>query len=642
MRLFKMKMSGKIFAILGLSFLSLVALAAFQVNELKGGLEDQKRVELRHLGELALQIVTEEQAAVQRGEVTDEQAKSRAAARIAALRYGNDDYFWINDLEPRMVMHPMKPELNGRNVADIKDPDGKALFVEFAEVVKRAGAGFVAYKWPKPSAAEPQPKLSYVAGFQPWNWVIGTGVYIDDLQQQIWSNAKRAIALGSIVIVVLGVVTVLIARRMTSALKGMTTAMSELAAGNFDVVLPGLGRKDEIGEVAAAVERFKAKAVERARQEAESVAERQRLASVEAAHRLEEEQELQAKLVSERAKSAEEQAQVVRALAAALRSLSAGDLTFRLNEDISEAYRQIKDDFNAAIAGLQDTIDSIASSTREVANAAAEISTSTTDLAQRTEVQASSLEETSASMQEISATVKTNAENAHQANESARRARDVADRGGHVVTKVVEAMTQIAGSSRQIADIIGVIDEIARQTNLLALNAAVEAARAGDAGRGFAVVASEVRNLAQRSAQAAKDIKDLITNSNNQVQGGVELADQAGTALADIVESINGVAGVVADIASASAEQATGLEQVHRALTQMDEVTQQNSALVEQNAATAKTLEEQAGDMNKRVGLFKIASDKSVVRLNRTSRRSLSVPPVGHNGTPTFHAHGAR
>ena len=169
-------------------------------------------------------------------------------------------------------------------------------------------------------------------------------------------------------------------------------------------------------------------------------------------------------------------------------------------------------------------------------------------------------------------------------------------------------MAEIAGSSRKIADIIGVIDEIARQTNLLALNAAVEAARAGEAGRGFAVVASEVRSLAQRSAQAAKDIKDLITNSNGQVQGGVELVDQAGAALAEIVESIKGVAGVVAEIAAASAEQATGLEQVHIALGQMDEVTQQNSALVEENAATAKTLEQQASDMNERIGLFKIAA----------------------------------
>ena len=187
-------------------------------------------------------------------------------------------------------------------------------------------------------------------------------------------------------------------------------------------------------------------------------------------------------------------------------------------------------------------------------------------------------------MEEISATVKKNAENAQQANQFATGTREVADRGGEVVAQAVNAMSRIEESSRKISDIIGVIDEIARQTNLLALNAAVEAARAGEAGRGFAVVASEVRSLAQRSSQAAKDIKDLITNSSEQVQEGVELVNRAGTSLNEIVESIKRVAEIVSDIATASTEQSTGLEQVNKALTQMDEVTQQNSALVEENA----------------------------------------------------------
>ncbi len=179
------------------------------------------------------------------------------------------------------------------------------------------------------------------------------------------------------------------------------------------------------------------------------------------------------------------------------------------------------------------------------------------------------------------------------------------------VAKAVEAMAKIEESSRKISDIIGVIDEIARQTNLLALNAAVEAARAGEAGRGFAVVASEVRSLAQRSSQAAKDIKDLITNSNGQVKDGVTLVNQAGTALTEIVESFKSVAEIVADIANASSEQASGIEQVNKALTQMDEVTQQNSALVEENAATAKTLEHQAKAMDERVAFFKLVDSES-------------------------------
>jgi methyl-accepting chemotaxis protein len=209
-------------------------------------------------------------------------------------------------------------------------------------------------------------------------------------------------------------------------------------------------------------------------------------------------------------------------------------------------------------------------------------------------------------MEEIAATVKKNAENAQAANQSTAKARQVANHGGEVVAKAVAAMAQISASSGKISDIIGVIDEIARQTNLLALNAAVEAARAGDAGRGFAVVASEVRTLAQRSSQAAKDIKDLITNSNGQVQAGVDLVNKAGEALGEIVESIKSVADLVSDIAGASLEQSSGVDEVNRALTQMDEVTQQNSALVEENAATAKTLEHQAKNMDERVSFFRL------------------------------------
>jgi methyl-accepting chemotaxis protein len=309
-----------------------------------------------------------------------------------------------------------------------------------------------------------------------------------------------------------------------------------------------------------------------------------------------------------KADAAAEQARIVAWLRSGLQSLAAGDLLFRL-DDYSADYRMVRDEFNDTMDRLLETIKATRYGIGEVANASAEISTSTTDLSQRTEEQAASLEQTSASMEQISSTVKQNAEHAHQAKTSAANTCEVAGRGGEVVAKSVAAMGKIEESARKISDIIGVIDEIARQTNLLALNAAVEAARAGEAGRGFAVVASEVRSLAQRSSQAAKDIKDLITSSNDQVKDGVELVNRAGSALTEIVDSIKAVAEIVADIANASAEQADGIDQINKALTQMDEMTQQNSALVEENAATAKTLESQTAAMSEQVAYFKVEAE---------------------------------
>ena len=320
-------------------------------------------------------------------------------------------------------------------------------------------------------------------------------------------------------------------------------------------------------------------------------------------------------------------------LAGMMAALADGDLSQRIAAQYQGMFGKLKEDANMMAERIGATIGEIKASASEVTNASAEISTSTTDLSQRTEEQAASLEETSASMEEISSTVKKNAENAKAANSSAATTRDVAGRGGAVVAQAVDAMAKIEESSRKISDIIGVIDEIARQTNLLALNAAVEAARAGEAGRGFAVVASEVRSLAQRSSQAAKDIKDLITNSNGQVKDGVDLVNKAGTALTEIVESIKTVAEIVSEIANASAEQADGIEQVNKALNQMDEVTQQNSALVEENAATAKTLEHQAKAMDERVAFFKLAAGAETVQAAPMASAKASVAVASSRGS---------
>ncbi len=306
-----------------------------------------------------------------------------------------------------------------------------------------------------------------------------------------------------------------------------------------------------------------------------------------------------------------------------LGAIAEGDLDTRITRSYSGSFDDLKNKLNETAERLGEIVTEVVVSANEVRNAASEITTGTNDLSQRTEQQASNLEETAASMEEIASTIKQNADNAQQANQLAISARTVASTGGEVVGKAVTAMSEIEASSQKISDITGVIDEIAFQTNLLALNAAVEAARAGDAGKGFAVVASEVRSLAQRSSEAAKDIKSLIVESGSQVKDGVTLVNDAGKSLTEIVDSVKRVTDIVSEIAAASTEQATGVEEINKAISQMDEMTQQNSALVEENAAACRLLQDQAGNMHQRMSFFSVEAPAASSGPGKKSSRKM-------------------
>ncbi len=295
-----------------------------------------------------------------------------------------------------------------------------------------------------------------------------------------------------------------------------------------------------------------------------------------------------------------------------LTEMAAGNLQEKMEGNYEGAFAELQTAINTTIENLRNMVSEIMESSSHVSTSSREISQGNTDLSQRTEEQASSLEETASSMEELTATVKENSDAAIKANQLSATTMQQAESGGKVVEDAIVAMKEINNASREISDIIGVIDEIAFQTNLLALNAAVEAARAGDQGRGFAVVAAEVRNLAQRSASAAKDIKSLISNSVDKVNQGTELVNDSGQKLAEIVDSVRNVTGLVSEIANASEEQANGIEEVNQAITQMDNMTQQNSALVEEAAAAAEALTEQASNMLELMSFFKTGDESGV------------------------------
>ena len=425
----------------------------------------------------------------------------------------------------------------------------------------------------------------------------------------------------------------LIARSVTGPVLRMTGAMTTLAGGDNAVHVPALADKDEIGEMAKAVQVFKENAIEKVRMDE---AERQRLEAERKAAEAQRQRELAIgqeiaalidavskgnldqridlagkdgfyKTMSEGINRLTDTVQgAIADIARVVGALAEGDLNQRITKDYQGAFDELKGNINATSTKLAEIVGQIGEATEAISQASAEVSSGSADLAERTEQQASSLEETAASMEELGATVRTSAENAQRANTQASDARRAGEQGGSVANSAIEAMKSIADSSRKITDIIGVIDEIAFQTNLLALNAAVEAARAGDAGKGFAVVAQEVRVLAQRSAQASKEIKTLILDSDNQVQNGVEMVKKAGDSLAGIVGGVQQVATLIAEMASAAAEQASALDEINSAVASMDEMTQKNAALVEETTAAAQSMSGQATDLRSLVSFFKI------------------------------------
>jgi methyl-accepting chemotaxis protein len=423
--------------------------------------------------------------------------------------------------------------------------------------------------------------------------------------QEEAATAKKAhaqalavmMAVAAMSAVVLGFALWVFLFNVIKPLLAMTSAMKLLAQGDASTEIPGLTRHDEIGQMANAVVVFRKAAVdgmERERLEAEAA---------EMSRRADEER---AKTEAAQAEAARQQAQVVEGVATGLDKLSAGDLVFRLNEPFAPDYEKLRADFNGAMSQLQETMKVISASTQGIRSGTDEISQASDDLSKRTEQQAASLEETAAALDEITATVRKTAEGANHAREVVSTAAGDAERSGQVVRDAVTAMSEIEQSAQQISQIIGVIDEIAFQTNLLALNAGVEAARAGDAGRGFAVVASEVRALAQRSADAAKEIKTLISASTTQVGAGVNLVGQTGEALTRIAAQVADINSVVSEIAASAQEQATGLHQVNTAVNQMDQVTQQNAAMVEESTAASHSLAQETEELARLISKFQV------------------------------------
>ncbi|MDG0066990.1 methyl-accepting chemotaxis protein [Burkholderia sp. IO2] len=468
---------------------------------------EERKSDLVHATQIALATIEFYAKRADAGELSAEQAQKQAMDVIRGLRYGEagSGYFSIVNSRGVVLMYPFDASIQNKPLSEL-NPKAAAIVQQQIELAARTGSGFQRFDYPKETSGvtTDAPRIAYVDMYRPWDWVINTSLFVDDIDSAFQANLLQSLGILALIALVLSGIVVALNRGIARTIGGEPGDAVEIAGR--------IAANDFTAAIATAPD-------------------------------------------------------------------DRGSLLYSM--------KRMQANLSGAINGIKASADSIAS-------AAAQISAGDLDLSRRTEMQAASLQETAASMAELSSRVGQNTDNVRQASQVAVQAVQSAERCNGVVSQVVEAMGSIDASSGRIAEIVGIIESIAFQTNILALNAAVEAARAGEQGRGFAVVASEVRSLAQRSSSASKEIRDLIHESVGRVRGGVELVNDAGTSMAEIVQAISRVTALMEEIAAASVEQGHGIDQVNQAVSEMDRATQHNAAYVEEVAAAAQSLDDQS------------------------------------------------
>jgi len=600
-----------VLTIIGIEVAFLALVIFWILPAMKARMLEERKAKVKDVVESSMGAVEFFHSLERSGAMSREEAQAKAKEALRMIRYGPDgkDYLFVIDQEPAMVMHPYRPDLEGKYMGDFKDPKGTLLFKDMVKVCQQKGGGFVSYWWQyKDDKSRLYPKISYVKAFEPWGWILGTGVYVHEIGQayRVWLLRIYGVT-ALLCLISFALFFVFFRRNIAHPLNLMRDFVRRVSKGDYSARVE-LPCRDELGELAEGMNRMAVEVQRRDKEQQEAAA------KIETQQReLQEQMRKMQELKEEVERARRKLASDVGVLAEHIKRLAEGDFSVDLViEDEAAELKDLVVSLNHMLDRQREMLLEVSVAADQVASAAAQVAEASQSLAEGASEQAASLEETSSSMEEVASMARSNVEGVQEGDRLMKETSEVVDRTRTSMKDVMGAMEEIAKASENTQKIVKTIDEIAFQTNLLALNAAVEAARAGEAGAGFAVVADEVRSLAQRSAEAARQTAELIEAMMARVAQGKEILARAEGDFSQVAERAEKVAQIMAEIAAASREQAQGIEQIKEALSQMDRVTQQVAANAEESTSAAEQMKAQAETLKGIVARFKLKEESKV------------------------------